>query len=330
MKRNLLLSAIFIACICPLSVHAQLEVTKTQEHYRITGTNFGTAPGVVLHEDFDTGEQGQKLLNWSLSGTAPTYNNKDPVTGKLTGMSRFIGTNYNASAEFKQLGGLTTVYLSYYFKVVHLNGARSRNIKLARLSGGYNGTYIQATGLTLFHGHSNGIFITATTDAGNATNPQVWTDNYADGKWHRAEYYVVLSSPAGASNGTSRLIIDGTVVANFENVITERTGKKFEWLTLPYYVAHDAGGDYEIHYDNVVVSKNRARVELCAESKYLQCARPIVADGVAWSNNAVTLNLAAIDKEKKQYAYVFKSDGSLINTNGIAVCPNCPSPPFVD
>ena len=309
----------------------ELSVSKSSDSmYTISGSNFGVAQEAIIHDDFDEGVSGQELKNFSVSSNSlsqnPIYNDLTAVTGKNSGNSRFLGSNFNSTAEHKGLGGLDHVYLSYYVKVDHLRGDLSRNIKLVRLSSGYKSKYIQMTGITLFHNNGSGIFYNYTGGTGDSNKNQKWisASSLIDGKWHRVEYHLILSSPAGNANGSATLKIDNKIVSNFENVVTEYTGNRVEWITLPYYVAHDAGGDYNIYYDNVVVSKNPARVEVCSSADYSSCQKPVLAKVTNWSNNEIRLKYPS---GTNKYFYTFNGENNLLNDKGALMCSTCSTPP---
>jgi hypothetical protein len=284
-----------------------------------------------VHDDFDQGTAGDSLEGWSLGsshGLVPTYSNESSITGTQSGKARFIGENYNSTAELKNLGGITTAYFSYYFKIKSLTGTPSRNIKLARLSGGYHDGYVQPIGLTFFETYKNGIYYTYTKVGTEPKTPTKWLGNYADGNWYRAEYYVELSNPPNTPNGRSRLTINGQVMADYTNVITEESGNKMEWLTMPYYVAHDPGGDYELYYDNVVLSKNQARVEICNEHDYKACKTPTIAKITSWTPTKITLDNTTFSANKSYYLYVFDNTGNMINDGELHICKICPKAPI--
>lgn len=311
----------------------QFTAEKVGENLVISATSdsFGSGPEVVIHDDFDAGAAGQPLQNWNVPSGAgtqnPSYSDFTSVTGKQSGMSSFLGTNYNSSAEYKNLPDLDTVYLSYYFRVDLLSGSPSRNIKLARLSGGHDGkTYVQAAAFTFYDTYSNGNFQQASIDFSDSKVKIVWTPDYVDGKWHRAEQYIKLSNPAKQANGTTIAKLDGKPITEQINIVNEETGMRYKWLTLPYYVAHDPGGDYKMYYDNVVVSKNQARVELCENDIYTDCLHPIIAKLENWSAKSITINKNSLTP-KKPYFFVFNENGKQLNAKGIQFCLECPSKP---
>lgn len=357
MKKFLISSATLLAIsFCP-PLLAKVELSQKGDRIVISSDNldFGPSPDVKLHDDFESGSPGEVLQNWSVSasggtGDLPRYANEFAVTGKSSGMSSFLGRNYNSSAEFKELGGLRTVYLSYYVKIDQLSGEPSRNIKLARLSGGYKGgTYNQAIGLTFFHNYNNGALFQASRDHSTSKVPTKWMGNYVDSQWHRIEYYVKLSTP-GKEDGVTLTRINGNKVVELHDIENDEVGIKYEWLSLPYFVSHDPGGDYKIYYDNVVVSKNMARIELCEHASYSKCQQPILAKVINWAPNKIEI-LAETLSGKNPYIFIFNEDDGLINRSsinvtyknwegmpdrntspqsGIYFCPECPRSPEVD
>lgn len=327
------LSFLFIACFAA-ELHANTALTiKMNEGNLVISTeaeDFGPNPQILIHDDFDTGVIGQLLQKWELSSFAknqnPSYSDFTSVTGKQSGMSSFLGGNYNSSAEYKSLPDLDTVYLSYYFKVDLLSGQPSRNIKLARLTGGHNGrTYVQAAGLTFYDIHSTGQFLQASIDDNDSKVKTAWLSDHIDKKWHRVEKYIRLSNPAKTANGITISKINGQVITNQTNIVNEETGMRYKWLTLPFYVAHDPGGDYKIYYDNVVLSKSRARVELCESDAYSDCKQPIIAKTANWSPKSITILKESLSP-KKPYIFIFDENEKIVG-NALYYCPECPSNP---
>lgn len=314
---------------------AQITVSQNTDSIILTANSdlFNTAPPpVVIHDDFDNGVAGQPLQNWTISSSSnkqnPSYSNEAAITGTLSGMSSFLGGNYNSSAENKNLPNMDVVYLSYYFKVDLIAGAPSRNIKLARLSGGHDGsTYVQSVSFTFYDTQATGNFQQASIDFAESKVKPVWTADYVDNRWHRAEMYIKLSNPAGAANGITIAKIDGNIISNQTNIVNEETGMRYKWLTLPYYVAHDAGGDYKIYYDNVVVSKSRARVEICENDNYKECKNPVIAQITAWQPKSISIKKENYTA-KKPYYFIFNDSDVLVNNKGVYYCPECPSKPI--
>lgn len=357
MKIFLGISISIAGCFLCSSAVANVELSQKDGFISISSDNldFGKSPDVKIHEDFDDGTPGDVLQGWSVSASGgsaylPRYSEQFSITGKLSGMSTFLDRNYNSSAEFKQLGGLRTIYLSYYVKADLLDGEPSRNIKLARISGGYKGgTYNQAIGLTFFNNYNNGALFQASRDNAESKVPTRWMGNYIDSQWHRIEHYVKLSTP-GQENGITLTRINGDVVVDLQNIENDETGIQYEWLSLPYYVAHDPGGDYKIYYDNVVVSRNMARIELCEHASYSRCRHPILAKIINWKPNRIEISTSSF-AGRNPYIFIFNENDILINNkpmtvtykdwedipdrktapqSGIYFCPECPRSPEVN
>lgn len=297
----------------------------------VTGTDFGTPPQIAVHDDFESGQSGQILGGWELGsshGAVPVYTDATSVSGYQSGVSSFRGENYNSTAEYKNLGGLREIYLSYYFKIERISGDRSRNIKLARLSSGYSSGYqAPMTGITSFASNGNGIVYL--NQGGGQDMLTTWTGSFADGQWHRAEHHIRLSSYAGAKDGEMTIKIDGESIVKQIDIATEMTGNSFEWLTLPYFVSHSPGGDYDLYYDNVHLSNNQARVELCDARLASECSTPIVVNVSSWKQNEITIDLQQVDLSSVKYLYVYDNNGELLNQSGALICSQCPSSPTI-
>lgn len=303
---------------------SSLQITVDGNHgYTLSGSAFGAAPLNLIHDDFDQGAPGGPLTGWSLGSNTgqqnPSYSQSFSVTGAQAGMSSFIGSNYNSSAEYKHLGGQTKIYLSYYVLIERLPGqVASRNLKLARLSAGHDDTYGYqlATGVTAYGNYSNSTIYTAISNKAEEGMTE-WYGNFDDATWHRIEHYVELSQPAGAANGMSIARIDGKVEMSHVQTVTETLGLKLNWLTLPFYRGTGPGGDYRMHYDNVVVSTSQARVEACASATYAACTQPVVVKLDDWTDTQVHFHFAD-SQRTAPYFYLFRADGTLVNAQGLA------------
>lgn len=309
----------------------QMTITATGEDdvYVVSGSDFGSAPEVIIHDDFDQGKPGEPLTGWDLDsshGLVPIYSSDSSITGENSGKARFTEGSYNSSAEFKDLGALRTAYFSYYVKIDRLSGDKSRNVKLARLTPGYKGNYLEPkTGVTLFDNQGNGISYLFLATGDEALTK--WFGNFSDASWHRIEHYVKLSSPSGTPSGETSVFVDGVLKQHEIDVITDYNGESFEWLTMPYYVAHSPGGDYNIYYDNVFLSDNRARVEVCKKPKISECNTPVIPKVLGWQNEQISVDLSQFFHLSNIYLYIYKSDGSLLNKEGIKFCVKCPNSP---
>lgn len=328
---SILLTSAAVLFSISFSASAQLLMNPTDSKgiYEITGADFGNSPKPIVHEDFESGANGEPLIGWELGsshGSVPVHSTDSSVTGKFSGQSSFTGSNYNSTAEYRELNGIRSAYLSYYVKVQRLKGDPSRNIKLARLSSGYSGSYKHPlSGITLFDNSSNGYFYAYTGEGQKEIAD--WFGSISDGNWHRIEQYVELSSPPGSATGKALFWIDGNPKLQSSNIVTEWYGDSFQWLTLPYYVAHDPGGDYKVYYDNIALSERQGRIETCSSPKFSECNMPSVADIVSWDNSRVVINIPPAFTDKSQYVYVFDNNGQLINASGISICSDCPAAP---
>lgn len=332
METRILFSTLALLFVADELFALDLVPTAEPDVFTITGGTFGVGPTVVLHTDFEEGSAGATLgTPWTLQssgGPKPTYTQEKRVTGTLSAKAHFTGSNYNSTAEFKSLPDLREIYVNYYVFVDHMSGDKSRNVKLARITSGYSsGGYDQPSlGITLFDTNSNGIIYMYPGESKDYYDE--WMGTLTNSGWRRVEYYVKLSEPASNNNGVIKVKIDGKIEMDFTGVTTDHFGNSFQWLSMPYYVAHDPGGDYSMYFDNVVVSNNSARIEICSNDTYTECSQPIVAKTEQWSSNSVSFSVIG-EEMYNNYAYVFSADGKLLNSQGVSICANCPQPPSV-
>lgn len=251
-----------------------------------------------------------------------------------------LSIGYNSTLEYKQLKSVLSVngqpskeiFVSFYVYVERKSGDLSRNVKLVRLSNGYTSSYDDPMfGVTLFPDKGNGA---AYQYYGGTTHNTIWFDLDAEGKWLRFDYYLKLSSVVGASDGEFTLYINGERVGQKKDVVTSVNSDYYEWLTLPYYVAHDPGGEYVLYTDSVVVLPGYRRLEACVVKEFSQvesysdCERPIVlnANYSEGANGEHLLSHPKFADKNTEKLLVFQfDDKNNIVGEGVRVCQRCPA-----
>lgn len=289
----------------------------------IHGTGFGekSPAAPLIWDDFESGTEGEMLQGWLLdasSGRSPTYAaDLRYGQGTLSGMSDMTDSQY-LSAAYQNLNA-DEFYVSVRINEQHLSGPKSRNIKYPRVTS----TERDARSGDTLAGYTRlgetGIFYTGNNNDGDLDS--VWT-SIPTGTWMRYELYSRLGDK-GVANGARGFWINGQEIANDPAWATygSQAGREYETFSLPFYVAHDEGGDYRIYYDNVYVDSTRARVEICESPTWSvdtedeeRCA---VQLPTAWSNSAVTVTLqqGEFPTGTQLYLYVVDSNGA-VNEEG--------------
>jgi hypothetical protein len=167
------------------------------------------------------------------------------------------------------------------------------------------------------------------------------------GAWYRYETWVRLNSSPGTADGRFRVKVTnpvtGAVVTDnvIPNAILNGRGDSgnYRYLVLQNYFgnAQDGGytqaanGEAVAWWDDVYISQSEARVELCSQPNWSQCANREIQPPSAWSNNSITvkLNSGALANLANTYVYVTNSAGE-VNAQGFRLEGGpAPNPPTV-
>ncbi len=104
----------------------------------------------------------------------------------------------------------------------------------------------------------------------------------------------------------------------------------FKWLTMPYYVAHDPGGSYEILYDDVYLAGSPARVEIGDSSSWDNCTNREIQEGISWTDTSITFRIrSTVSIPDGAYLYVINSDNEA-NSSATGMDVVRPLPPVLD
>lgn len=321
------------------------NVSQTSNTISITGTGFGSksTAAPVVWDDFNAGTNGNKvnMNGWVPDSTnSPTYSSIRAHSGGISAATHFIGVNNYNSSVVRPIGTLSSVYYSYWVFVDRLSGVASRNIKLTRVSSAGGTDIIHSNpniGATIFNDAVSPAYYVAT---GNTSAIYYYDNRDANapsdvGRWAKMEHYVKLSSAPGAADGEIQTFMDGYQVKNVTGVVTlgsPSSGTTFQNLTLSFYVAHDAGGDYNIYNDDIYLDNTRARVELCPGSTWSNRGQCETQIPTSWdpTGQSITVNVnpGQFANNATAYLYVVTSDGS-VNSDGysIAVVSSSIQPP---
>jgi len=294
------------------------------ELFTITGDGFGSEPNAAPYrfDDFEHGTAGNDLTWWGLSkssGDYPKFTTAQVYSGNLAAKANFDG-QYNCTA-YKTGFDFDEAYISYWVYWLKLSGDASRNIKLARFvshttdyksgtpSLGYTGFYTSSSIWYAFNGLPDG----------PDNDVQVWGGYVTAGTWHRIEMYGKIST-LNQDDGARGWWLDLNEV-DYDNAFATYTSStdrdSYRCITMPFYVAHDAGGPHYIYYDDVFVNNTFARVEIGNAATWSGCTVREIQLPTSWSNTsiAVTTNQAKFSNGQQVWLYVVDRDGN-VNQSG--------------
>lgn len=340
MKTIIYLSTLLMLSTTALGAPIITKASNSSNNITIEGSSFGAKTIVPPYkwDDFESGNTGTELNGWLLDssgGPKPQYSSLRSHSGLKSGLAQFNGVNnYNCTA-YVSLGNLTEIYSSYWVYVDKLSGDYSRNIKYARAIG--SSTYKDNNWTMPGFGITN--LSPAVTNPGEPT-AYYWTPNdittkstyfnYAGGdltfgEWHRIEMYSKVNSQLDANDGilqmwdNGKLLVNLTGIANTTSSQLYPSARTYRWFVLPFYVAHDPGGDHNIFYDDVYIDNTRARVEMCQNNTWNTRGKCEPQIPTSWSVDGsrivVTANKGQLINNSTVYLYVVNNDGT-VNTNG--------------
>jgi hypothetical protein len=319
--------------------------TGSQPTVTIVGSGFGTRKSItpIIWDDFESGTAGSSIggawsLDSSAGGKTPEYSSAFAYRGSKSGFANFH-TGYNSTSEYKGTTDLTEFYLSYSVYNRATSGAPSRNVKFARVTTGtIDGVYSQPfVGYTQFDAQSTGVFYAYNPGSfiydnpQNAEKDQIWTEPVMkQNRWQRVEYRSKFNTAANFNGYVGFWVDNVPVYVNNAARLSDGTNTRgFKWLTLPYYVAHDPGGEYEIYYDDVYFDNTPARVEIGNSAEWSSCTQRVIQELVEWSATRIVFNIDAskFGTSGNHWVYVIDPQGA-VNQTGIPLgAGTSPAPP---
>lgn len=282
---------------------------------QISGSKFGSTGNELplKFDDFESGTVGANLNTggWSTDSSSqnpdPQFSKEYAYSGSQSGYAD-IREKGDSGAFIRGLNS-ETAYVSLMFRYVIDSGdpATTKGVRLHADDGpnvysSYPGMFVQ----DFYSRHR--ISIKPTDDGGDSfsTYQSVLSQN----KWMRKEYYFKISTPAGSSNGQILSWVDGALKDEWEGV-NRLSGVSdiYQLVMMPFYIGNGGGGRF--WYDDVYISKSRARVEVCKNASWSACNTRSIQVPMSWNGTSITakLNLAGLDGLGDLYLYVIDGDG---------------------
>ena len=286
----------------------------------VSGSSFGDTGSEepIKFDDFEGGNVGSSLATggWSVSADngpdVPEFSSTRSWSGSKCGYADI--TMGGDSAAYLTGCNSETLYVSlmHYFTIggdpstskgVRVNANDGPNIYTS-----YPGVFIQDY-------HKNNRH-TIKPDDEEGTGATAYTGNLSTGQWYRLEYWFKMSSPAGSTNGE----VDGWQNLSHTSDwsgITRSSGvtDKYQIAMLPFYYGN--GGTGENWYDDVYISKSKARVEIGNASTWSGCSTRQIQGVSSWSTSSISIkaNLGSFGGASGRYLYVVDANGN-VNANG--------------
>ena len=283
----------------------------------VSGAGFGNDGDElpIIFDNFESGSPGASLGTgpWSIDTSNgpddPTYSTSFAFGGSNSGYVDARGGG--DSAAF--ISGMNTdrIYASFRFRYrmngspVTQKGFRAHADDGPNIYTSYPGVFVQD------YATSNRLTV-ATSDDSSDQETLYGPPNLSQNSWHRLEYFFSLSSPSGSSSGVIWASHDLRVVQNSTSILTRSSGvsDRYNVAILPFYFGNGGGG--ELWYDDVYISKSRARVEIGNSSSWDQSSRRSIQVPVSWSSSTISvrLNLNGFSASDELFLFVVDRNGS--------------------
>ena len=292
-------------------------ILKHGQAIQVKGAGFGATGRELpnLFDDFESGDLGNNL-NTGLWSTDSGNGSEDPIfdnffafSGSQSGYGDM--SSGGDSAAFIRGVNSSRIYVSLMFRYKVTSGSPSttKGVRVHADDGpnvytSYPGVFVQDY-LT-----SNRNTIGANDDGG--TFSDYGPGNIEQNRWVRLEYYIEMSSPAGASNGIVNSWVDMKEDSSWAGVNRAAgVNDVYQLVMMPFYFGN--GGAGKVWYDDVYISRSKARLELCDSGNWSDCSGRSIQVPSSWSGSVIEakLNLAGLDGANNLYLYVVGDDGAV-------------------
>lgn len=286
----------------------------------VTGARFGNNGDELplKFDDFESGALSARLSSggWSVSNANgpddPVYSNTFAFSGTKSGYADMrVGGDSGA-----YLSDINTekIYASFRFRYRMNSTPSTQKGFRVNANDGPNLFSSQPNVNIQDYATSNRASISP-NETGEGKYSLYGLPNLSQNRWYRLEYYFALSSPAGSDNGEVWASHDLKVVENARGMNTRGTGvtDNYQVAMLPFYFGNGGGG--EVWYDDVYISRTKARIEIGNNASWSACTKRAIQQPLEWSSNAITfkINLAGFSSNDNLYLFVVDHTGAISN-----------------
>ncbi|RBP25690.1 hypothetical protein DET50_12132 [Marinobacter pelagius] len=146
------------------------------------------------------------------------------------------------------------------------------------------------------------------------------------GTWNKLEIY------ANADQGTIDTWTNGRKIHSVSNYEKQSVSDGMTVWLIGFDPNYDVYKNLEIRLDDIFVASSPARVELSTSATWAGTGkRREIQPFSSWTSKKieVNINLGQFSEEDNLYFYVIDSSGN-VNSEGFALCPQCPKSPSLE
>lgn len=332
-KAALTIFIILFSCASFVSANPSIltvtgDIVHNSETIQISGIDFGTKAIATpyFYDDFESGENGGVIVGQkgAVGDTAwveySSYGKVKYSNSDSYGKGTLSAHKYDDGNTFMNAGipGLNSVsaYLSYRYKWnasgTNWEGAVYKLSRITSQGGLYSETpscypQYQPKYNWAYDGYNNG-----DAHSGNDSFPPP-----SQNEWHRAEIFMTLSDPAGASNGQVKTWYDLVQNLSDVNVVTRvaaASEKRLDSFILPFDVANNGAQMYNFWADNVYFDLTQSRVEVGDNVDFRACTNREIQIPLDWSDDGknirIRFNQGSFEENESVFLFVVDSLGN--------------------
>ena len=333
-----------------------IDLNNLTSEIEISGDNFGNPPTVVYFDNYEAGDQFEKLMpvgniSWLPKKIIATdimgndaFRARDPTTpaGK-GGMQQLIVKFQNKYTEaFISFSVKTPAGSTFPGATLPKTFSDMSSWKFSWLMLGENGFQSTSDFDICFPTHiGNGSFLLGGND-GTLTwidKGQTWWD--WDG-FNNISGYIRFDPNSPSVNPikyfwtiTNNLVNVTPSIKTQSPTIFKNTNFAFDRVNIPGWFGNGNNDKFDGLYDNVYVAVGEnalARVIITDSPIFLKSRFSVVVMAKSWSNNKITLDPNTLPQSQGKvgiyYVYVADKNGTISSIPLKIVCKNCPNPPI--
>lgn len=336
-----------------------IELIEGEATVAVSGSGFGPGPKVAFFDDFESGENGDKLgavpvrvgkLQVNRPPVYVGYSHQWPDTG-------FLIRDPSLALNFQQLMATVVfpeaseVFFHYAIHVPEGNNwptvpagqdgvwGTVSSWKMAWLMRGSNGFSSQTIFDLCVPQHPGHGIAQISGNAGLGPYPprfSAWWD------WHglnNVSFWMQRSAPTSSNRANAYFRTTSkafkTAVTQWADSAYQKDGVDivFDRVNFPGWFRPDNADSFNAVYDNIYVAygeNSRARIEVSNARKLEDATFVMVIAPQEWVDGTIRFRVPNIVARTNEefFVRIYKNDGSILG-EGLRICLNCPRPPVL-
>jgi hypothetical protein len=313
----LLISSALVAQPSISSIDSTIE---QGEEITLSGIQFSAAEALPFSWDnFESGNVGSNLGSPDIGPTwtflsqlpMPSYSSTEKYSGEKA--AHITWQSYSISSfGWSNKGPFDSIYITFWRFMDPMNTeSLPNNFKMLYLYGTASGEIPQFMIGAIMPSRRNWQF--ATQPSPTVNYPWDISNSYfsTNGQWQRWELYVQLDSPYSASNGEFEGWLDGQKVIDRQGVNLTDVNGVFEDLRIGHMFQGHTNDDH-CYYDDVYISRSRARVEIGNNQDFNNCTLRNVQIPSIWTDQSITFetHIPGFENGEEAWMFVIDEDGN--------------------